>query len=249
MSFEIKLPLFQGPFDLLLFFIERDELDIYDIPISKITQDFLEYLHHLEKLNLEIASEFILVASTLMQIKAKLMLPRPQLDELGNEIDPREELVRHLLEYKRYKSVVGELASLEETRLSKEARGNLVAELKSIGEKSNVETELQDLDLYKLLRVFERVMQRQEKNNNRPVHTVVKYPYTIESQKEFIVNKLAEKKRLSFKDVVKFYKEKSAFVYNFLAILELLQLEIISIQIGEGFNNFWIEQAQPVTVN
>jgi len=249
MGFEIKLPLFQGPFDLLLFFIERDELDIYDIPISKVTQDFLEYLHHLEKLNLEVASEFILVASTLMQIKAKLMLPRPQIDESGNEIDPREELVRHLLEYKRYKSVVGELALMEETRLSKEQRGNLVNELKSISERSNVETELQDLDLYKLLRVFEKVMQRKEKNDSRPVHTVVKYPYTIESQKEFIIGKLAKAQRLSFKDVIKFYKERAAFVYNFLAILELLQSEIIKIQIGEGFNNFWIENAQPVTVN
>lgn len=248
-GFEIKLPLFQGPFDLLLFFIERDELDIYDIPISKVTQDFLEYLHHLEKLNLDIASEFILVASTLMQIKAKLMLPRPQVDESGNEIDPREELVRHLLEYKRYKSVVNELASMEEVRLSKEQRGNLVAELKSIGERSNVETELQDLDLYKLLRVFEKVMQRQEKNNSKPVHTVVKYPYTIESQKEFIIGKLSKAKRLSFKDVIKFYKEKAAFVYNFLAILELLQSEIIRIQIGEGFNNFWIENTETVTAN
>jgi segregation and condensation protein A len=98
MSYEIKLPLFEGPFDLLLFFIERDELDIYDIPIYKLTTDFLEYLKHLEKMNMEVASEFIFVASTLMSIKAKMLLPRQELDEKGNEIDPREELVRHLLE-------------------------------------------------------------------------------------------------------------------------------------------------------
>ena len=103
-SFEIKLPLFEGPFDLLLFFIERDELEINDIPISKITNDFLEYIRSLETLNVEVASEFILVAATLMRIKSKMLLPRPQLDEQGNEIDPREELVKHLLEYKKYKS-------------------------------------------------------------------------------------------------------------------------------------------------
>ena len=97
-NFEVKLPLFEGPFDLLLFFIERDELDIYDIPISKITSDFLDYIHQMEELNMELASEFILVAATLMRIKSKMLLPRPQLDEQGNEIDPREELVRHLLE-------------------------------------------------------------------------------------------------------------------------------------------------------
>jgi len=91
-NFEVKLPLFEGPFDLLLFFIERDELDIYDIPISKITSDFLEYLHHMERLDVELASEFILVAATLMRIKSKMLLQRPQLDDQGNEIDPREEL-------------------------------------------------------------------------------------------------------------------------------------------------------------
>ena len=93
-NFEVKLPLFEGPFDLLLFFIERDELDIYDIPISKITNDFLAYIQQMEQLNIEVASEFILVAATLMRIKSKMLLPRPQLDEQGNEIDPREELVR-----------------------------------------------------------------------------------------------------------------------------------------------------------
>src|SRR5450432_2024683 len=102
-NFEIRLPLFEGPFDLLLFFIERDELDIYDIPISKIANDFLDYIHHLEIFNVELASEFILVAATLMRIKSKMLLPRPQLDEAGNEIDPREELIKHLLEYKKYK--------------------------------------------------------------------------------------------------------------------------------------------------
>ena len=92
-SFEVKLPAFEGPFDLLLFFIERDELDIHNIPISKITEDFLNYIHNLNALNIEVAAEFILVASTLMRIKAKLLLPRPQIDEQGNEIDPRHDLV------------------------------------------------------------------------------------------------------------------------------------------------------------
>ena len=108
MNFEIKLPLFEGPFDLLLFFIERDELDIYDIPISKITNDFLGYLQHLEKLDVEVASEFILVASSLMRIKAKMLVPRPEVDDEGNEVDPREELIQKLIEYKRYKSNVND---------------------------------------------------------------------------------------------------------------------------------------------
>ena len=113
MSYEIKLPLFEGPFDLLLFFIERDELDIMDIPISEITNDFFEYISDLEKMNIEVASEFIVVAATLMRIKSRMLLPRLSVDEDGNEIDPRDELVEHLIEYKRYKSVIGTLSSME----------------------------------------------------------------------------------------------------------------------------------------
>src|SRR5690349_3654334 len=143
-NFEIKLPLFEGPFDLLLFFIARDELDIYDIPIAKITNDLLEYIHHLETLNVEVASEFILVAATLMRIKSKMLLPRPQLDEKGNEIDPREELIRHLIEYKKYKSVIESFHKMEENELMKERRGNLMKELRSLAESTNVEAELQD---------------------------------------------------------------------------------------------------------
>ena len=146
-NFEIKLPLFEGPFDLLLFFIERDELDIYDIPIAKITNDFLDYLHHLETLNVELASEFILVAATLMRIKSKMLLPRPQLDEQGNEIDPREELIKHLLEYKKYKSVIDTFQKLEETELQKEKRGNILRELKSLAATVNVEAELQEVEI------------------------------------------------------------------------------------------------------
>ena len=106
----------------MLFFIERDELDIYDIPIAKITNDFLDYIHHLEKLEIEVASDFILFAATLMKIKSRMLIPRPELNESGEEIDPREELIRNLLEYKKYKSVVEELASLELEQFSKEKR-------------------------------------------------------------------------------------------------------------------------------
>ncbi|MDH5610083.1 MAG: segregation/condensation protein A, partial [Cyclobacteriaceae bacterium] len=191
-KFEIKLPLFEGPFDLLLFFIERDELDIYDIPIAKITRDFLEYLQHLEKLNVEVASEFILVAASLMRIKAKMLLPRPVLDEEGNEIDPREELIRHLLEYKKYKSVIEELSNLELDRLNQEKRGNLAKEIRSLSQAIDVEAELQDLDLYKLMRVFERVMKRFENEQSRPIHQVIQYPYTIAGQKEYIARRLMD---------------------------------------------------------
>ena len=102
-TYQIKLPQFEGPFDLLLFFIERDELDIYNIPITRIIKDFLDYVHAQEQLNIELSSEFILFISTLMRIKARMLLPRKELDAQGNEIDPRQELVDKILEYKRFK--------------------------------------------------------------------------------------------------------------------------------------------------
>lgn len=248
LSFEIKLPLFEGPFDLLLFFIERDELDIYDIPIAKITDDFLEYLQHLEHMNIEVASEFILVAASLMKIKAKMLLPRPQLDDEGNEIDPREELIKHLLEYKKYKSIIAELVAMEGERLSKEKRGNVIREIKALSEISNVESELQNVDLYKLLKIFQKVMTRFEYEQNKPTHQVVQYPYTISNQKALILSKLANKKKLSFLEVIDLEKNKIAVIFNFLAILELLQLRKITMNLGIGFNNFWIENMEEAFV-
>jgi segregation and condensation protein A len=245
--FEIHLPLFEGPFDLLLFFIERDELDINDIPISKITNDFLEYLRHLEKMNIEVASEFILVAATLMRIKSKMLLPRPQLDEQGNEIDPREDLIKHLMEYKKYKSVIEEFHKMEDVELMKEKRGNLMKELKSLAEITNVEAELQDVDLFKLLMVFERVLKRQEEDKNKPVHQVIQYPYTIEGQKEFILNQITAKPRVAFIELFESAPTRIALIFNFLAILEMLANGFINIQQGEGFNNFWVMRTDAVT--
>ncbi|MFD2200449.1 segregation and condensation protein A [Shivajiella indica] len=246
MSFEIKLPLFEGPFDLMLFFIERDELDIYDIPIAKITQDFLDYIHHLEKMEIEVASEFILFAATLMKIKSKMLLPRPELDENGEEVDPREELIRHLLEYKKYKSVISELAQLEETRLSKEKRGNIVAELEQLAKIDDVDAELQDLDLFKLLKVFQKVMSKYASRTDETKHTVMQYPYTIEQQKDFVLEKISFKDRVPFTDFITYKPDKIFVIYTFLAILELLQLSLVSITIGEGFNNFWVEKKETV---
>ena len=241
MGFEIKLPLFEGPFDLMLFFIERDELDIYDIPISKITRDFLDYLDQLEKMEIEVASDFILFASTLMKIKSKMLIPKPDLDENGVEIDPREELVQHLLEYRKYKSVVSTLAQLEEERMSKSERGNVLAELKGWKNIDQVEAEVQDLDLFKLLNVFTKVMAKFASRTDDTTHTVIQYPYTIEQQKGLVLEQLREKQRIPFTDFINFKAEKIFVIYTFLAILELLQLAQITIKIGEGFNNFWVE--------
>ena len=246
MSFEIKLPLFEGPFDLMLFFIERDELDIYDIPIAKITNDFLDYIHHLEKLEIEIASDFILFAATLMKIKSKMLIPRPELNESGEEIDPRDELIRNLLEYKKYKSVVEDFANLELLRLNKEKRGNLVSELQSFSRLEDVDAEMQHVDLFKLLKVFQRTISRMASRVDETMHTVIQYPYTIEQQKDFVLEKISFKNQVPFTDFISFNPDKIFVIYTFLAILELLQLSRVTIIIGEGYNNFWVEKTEPI---
>ncbi|WP_205501607.1 segregation and condensation protein A [Rufibacter psychrotolerans] len=240
MSFEIKLPLFEGPFDLLLFFIERDELDIHDIPIFRITNDFVGYVRELETLNMEVASEFILIAATLMRIKAKMLLPRFEKDEEGNEIDPRQELVQHLLEYKRYKEVLGDLSLLEDVRLQQENRGNIDEELGKIAAKHQLEYELKDLNLYSLMHAFHKAMQRYDEEQNRPKHTVVTYPYTIDQQRTYIKNRVRAHGAVNFTDIVAAFPDKIGLIFNFLAILDLLQLNEIGLEIEDGFNNFRI---------
>lgn len=244
-SFAIRLPQFEGPFDLLLFFIERDELDIHDVPIARITDDFLDYLAHLNAMNIELASEFIFVASTLMRIKAKMLLPRPEFDESGNELDLKEELLGRLIEYKRFKLVSSELRLLETERMKQEKRGHIDLDEKIIVNQSEPGDELVSFDLYKLMMVFERTIKRYEEQVAAPVHLVVQYPYSIENQKELINNLISINKRLDFKKILELSENKVHFVFNFLAMLEMLQQELISIQVGIGFNDFSIESKAP----
>jgi segregation and condensation protein A len=212
----------------------------------------LHYIQHLEQLNIEVASEFILVAATLMRIKSKMLLPRPQIDEQGNEIDPREELVRHLLEYKKYKSVIDSFHKLEETELMKEKRGNLLKELRVLAESTNVESELQDVTVFKLMNVFEKVMKRFEAEKNKPVHQVIQYPYTVEGQKKYVLDELSKVEKLAFTQLLESFPTRLGLLFNFLAILEMLALQQLTIQVGEGFNNFWISKSEmtaPTTHN
>src|SRR5690606_16007261 len=157
-GFELKLPQFEGPFDLLLFFIERDELNIHEISIAKITDDFLGYIHHMNALNMELASEFIFVAATLMRIKAKMLLPRPEIDEDGNEIDLKKDLVQKLIEYKKFKTVCEDLKALEDNRFMVERRGNIAFNLKIAANEAEPGEELNSFDLYKLMKVYDRLM-------------------------------------------------------------------------------------------
>jgi segregation and condensation protein A len=243
-TYQIHLPQFEGPFDLLLFFIERDELDVYDIPIAQITNEFLGYIQQMQQMDIELASEFILVAATLMRIKAKLLLPRKEVDEQGQEIDPRKELVDRILEYKRFKAIVEDMRSLEDTRGKVFERSNVKAELKGIADAMAGEAELHTLTLYKLMKAFEKVMTRYEYEKNKPQHRVVRYPYTMEATKERTLEKIRSEQNVSFERLFHECENRIHAIFTFLGLLELIQSRLIQIQIGLGANNFWLNPGE-----
>jgi segregation and condensation protein A len=242
-TYQIKLPQFEGPFDLLLFFIERDELDIYNIPITRIINDFLAYIHSGEEgsLNIELSSEFILFISTLMRIKAKMLLPRKEIDAQGNEIDPRQELVDKILEYKRYKEAAAKMAELEADRMLMIKRGNIQKELSYIGEEASEGTEVQTITMFKLMKAFERVMQKYHDRFNQPTHTVVRYTYSMEQSKTDMISMAQSERTLSFEKVFERVENRVHAIFLFLSMLELVQGRFLTILIGEGRNNFIVE--------
>jgi segregation and condensation protein A len=240
-NYQIKLPQFEGPFDLLLFFIERDELDIYNIPITKITNEFLDYIHKSEALNIELSSEFILFISTLMRIKAKMLLPRKELDVQGNEIDPRQELIDKILEYKRFKEASAKMSEMEAVRMLLVKRGNISQELSKIGEEEGEGTEIHSVSLYKLMKAFEKVAQRLHEKRHKPVHTVISYHYTMEGTRKYMVDLVKTERTLSFEKIFDVCEDRIHALFLFLNMLELVQGKFIKIIMGEGFNNFIVE--------
>lgn len=240
-TYNIKLEQFEGPFDLLLFFIERDEIDIQNIPIFSITSEFLAYIQQLEQLNIELASEFILFASTLIRIKAKMLIPRKEIDEHGNEIDPRKELIDKILEYKRFKEASEEMKLMEADRMLAFKRGNVMKELAEIGEVMSEGTEIQSVTLFKLFQSYEKVMKRMQDRLAKPQHVVVKYNYTMEGQREHLIDWAKKEGKIAFERIFQTCETRIHAIFNFLALLELTQQKYLMLLVGEGRNNFILE--------
>lgn len=240
-TYQIKLPQFEGPFDLLLFFIERDELDIYNIPIFDLTKDFLTYIHEAEILDIELASEFILFVATLMRIKSKMLLPRREIDPLGNEIDPRQELVDKILEYKRFKDASAELVLMEAERQLHQKRGNIRSELAALSDEYSEGTEIQTISMFKLMSSFERAMKKFNDRNNKPQHVVVKYNYSLETQRIFLQEWMKDRVEVPFENLFALFENRIHAIFTFLAMLELVQQNVLCILIGNGRNNFILE--------
>tara|TARA_B100000287_G_scaffold81617_1_gene74259 strand:- start:1402 stop:2130 length:729 start_codon:yes stop_codon:yes gene_type:complete len=216
--YQIQLDNFEGPIDLLLYFIRRDELDIYDIPISKITKEFIETVEEWEKMHLHVAGDFIVMASTLMRIKAKLLLPRPELDDDGEMIDPRTELVQQLVEYKRYKNaaeILNNLSNDQSQRFTRQLDHLIV-----IDESDVEENLILDVTLFDLARFFKSAM------DNMPVVSqfeLNREPVKLEEQKKFIYRYFDGEGKLKFSTILDKLKTRMEIVVTFLAILDLVR--------------------------
>ncbi len=230
--YKIKLDQFEGPLDLLLFFIKRDELNIYDIPISRITKEFLEYVNLIKMLDLEVAGDFILMASTLMHIKVRMLLPK-EVDEKGEEIDPRAELVAALLEYKRYKEVAEELTFFESSQRKLNFRGNYNSD--PVESPPEYEILLKNVSIYDLAKAFKKAL---EEVKEQVFHEIKKVNVTIDEQIKYILTTLEEKKELHFISLITQMRDKIKIVVTFIALLELTKAGQIGIKESENFNDF-----------
>lgn len=230
--YKVKLTQFEGPLDLLLFFIKRDELNIYDIPISRLTKEFLEYVNLIKILDLEAAGDFILVASTLMHIKVRMLLPR-EVDEKGEEIDPRAELVKALLEYKRYKEMSEEFSYFESNQRKRRLRGNFSADVKEAPHEYDIL--LKNVSIYDLASAFKFAIEQIE---DKPVHQIQKLNVTIEEQINFIQQKLEENPELNFLKLIEDLKEKIRIIVTFIALLEMVKSGRLLIKLTKSFNDF-----------
>ena len=228
MDYEIKLDIFQGPLDLLLHLIEKNEIDIYNIPIALITEKYLEYLHTLQLFNLEVVGDFLVMAATLMQIKAKMLLPQLDSDpeaETNEDEDPRWELAQKLIEYKRIKEASRGLQDLEIEQLKVFTRsGGEFANLKIAPETDP----LKNLSVWDLMEAFKIILESLE---TKELKSIPKQEISIKQRMTEILDLLKSDGRIFFKKVFQNVRTKLGMITCFLAILELIRLkQIIAFQ-------------------
>ncbi|MEL6444601.1 MAG: segregation/condensation protein A [Bacteroidota bacterium] len=234
--YRVRLDQFEGPLDLLLFFIRRDELDVFDIPIAQITDEYLSYVSVLEQVDLDAAADFIYMASLLISIKAKMLLPRPELDEDGQEIDPRQELVERLLAYMRYKEAAIHLETLQEVRSRQYVR--TVAE----GDRFETEDVHYRVSLFDLVRVLKDVLAQTPEPDR---HEVERYEFSIEEQRAHLLGAVAQGLR-SFRQIVRSgppaaAATKAFVIVTFLALLDLVQQQRLRVHLGVSPEDFGVE--------
>lgn len=225
MTYKVKLEVFEGPLDLLLYLIKKEEIDIYDIPIAKITDQYLEYLELMQLMDLTIAGEFLVMAATLMHIKSRMLLPPDQLEgEEKEEEDPRAELVRRLLEYKKFKEAAQELQHMESTQKHFFARVSPAIKAEDAPVKDN----FFEASLFDLITAFTKVLKDIPKET---FYKVIKDEFTVSEKIHDLLHLLVDKNTTFFADLFKAAKSKFEIITIFLALLELIKMkEVVAMQ-------------------
>jgi segregation and condensation protein A len=232
LGYQVKLPLFEGPLDLLLFLIQKNQIDIYDIPIAKITEEYLGYLKLMRILQLDVASEFVVMAATLMAVKSQMLLPQAASAEDFELEDPREELVNRLLEYRLYKAAANTLSQREDqTSLIFSRPGE------PIWADEEEQEDLVDVSLFDLLSAFQEIVDQEAAFEP---HEVILEEVTVRERFDYILNVLTKRKRVSFKELIQSDPRTVVMVVNFLALLELMRAQLVSVKQEKSFGKIWI---------
>ena len=230
-SINIKIPVFEGPFDLLLHLIRENKLDIYDIPISVITSQYLEYIEIMKELNLEIAGDFLVMAATLIQIKSRMLLPPDEEAAAEEQEDPRLDLVQRLLDYQKYKEAASELRTREEEWMR-------VFHKEALAEEGEEEGELYlfDLSLFDLLDAFKKILDKAPPE----VISITRETLTVKDKISMIMEILEGKEAIRFEDLFRDGISRVQLIITFISLLELIRLGLARVYQEKDFGNIWV---------
>ncbi len=247
MDLEFKLQVFEGPLDLLLHLIEKNKVDIYDIPIVEITEQYLAYVNQMPKDDLDLTSEFLVMAATLIDIKSRMLLPK-EIDENGEEIDPRAELVEKLIEYKMYKYAAGELRDMQVYAGKSLYRNPSVPEeVLKYEPPVDLDKLLADVNLAKLNEIFQMVLKRQMDKID-PVRSkfgkIEMEEVSLPEKIDYVTNTLRKKKRCSFRQLLEKQSSKMDVIVSFLAVLELIKIGQIEVHQDNTFDDIYIDSIE-----
>ena len=239
MVYKIEVAVYEGPFDLLLSLIQKSEIDIYDIPIDQVTHQFLDYISKMDELNLEVTSEFLVVAATLLEIKSKMLLPQEKIEEDGIliEVDPREALVQRLIEYKLYKEAAQELKASETIE-----SGVYYKPREDLSIYSNPIEELGKIDLAQLVKTINNIISRSViKSNILDIEEIKREEYTLENCIGEIELKLLKQNKFLFTDLLSEKTSKEEIIVYFLSLLELIRLRSVYVYQDSTFSDLMIK--------
>jgi len=232
--YRVELQQFEGPLDLLLFFVKRDEVDVYDIPIARIADEYLAYVRLMEEIDLDGVGDFIYMAALLINIKAQMLLPSSEADEEGEAVDPRRELVERLLEYVRFKEAADQLATRRERRREHFTRGDAAARKEDVQESHNVEV---DASVYDLMEALGEMLDEADEGEEEVVHEVEPIEHSVDEQQQYVLDRLMDQPRVSFRSLVQ-RRSKAFVIATFLAVLELARQHYLRLEPSDGSADF-----------